>query len=317
MKPRKIIIFVIVGVVILASVFLIRAFTAPPEYAEIKDRVEYLINASHDINDIVWGKGLETYERVFDPQSSLDVYETGRSYTDANGLEKPFNYYYYRTLDTDFVVYAYKPTHEHSAIFTYAYMSAEPLDAQALAAKFPKGEEHPDNENYYTLVASNEGNSKYYYIIPFTETEYVFYYEEWDEEGYDYVVNDSEYNSIEKIKDYIKTVYSEEYAASLDATLFDGVLEGEYVSLPRYKNTSDYRRREYPLMKLSGYEPKFEERRVYLFDTARINRDNSNCWSVQVEIDTYLPSEPEEIVVAKVNFDISDDGQWYLSSPTY
>ena len=158
---------------------------------------------------------------------------------------------------------------------------------------------------------------KYYYDIEYTEKTYDFYYSVTDPENYDYVVLDSEYNTVDKIKAYIRTVYSEEYAASLDATLFDGVLEGEYVSLPRYKNTSDYRRREYPLMKLSGYEPKFEERRVYLFDTARINRDNSNCWSVQVEIDTYLPSKPSKIVVAKVNFDISDDGQWYLSSPTY
>lgn len=317
MKAIKIIAFIIAGILIISSIFLVRACTAPPEYAEIKDRVEYLINASHDVNDIVWGKGLETYERVFDPQSSLEIYETGRTYTDSNGLEKPFNYYFYRTLDTDFVMYAYRPTHEPSALFTYAYMSNEPLDAQELAAKFPKGEDHPDNESYYTLVSSDEEKSKYFYIVPFTETEYEFYYSKSDPEGYDYVVQSTEYNTVEKIKAYIRTVYSEDYAASLDALIFDGVLEGQFVSLPRYTNNFNYKLGGEALTKLSGYEPKFEERRVYLFETAKINRDNSNSWSVQVEIDTYLPSEPSKIVVAKVNFDLSDDGQWYLSSPTY
>ena len=315
MKPTKIIAFILVGVLIVCSIFLVRACMAPPEYAEIKERVEYLINASHDVNDIIWGKGLETYERVYDP--TREIYDAGRTYIDKDGNEKQLEYYYYRTLDTDFVMYAYRPAHETSEPYTYLYMSKEPLDAAALAAKFPKGEEHSENESYYTLIFSDKANSKYYYAVPFTEKTYDFYYAKSDPDGYDYVVSDAKYNTIDKIKAYIRTVYSEEYAASLDALIFDGVLEGQFVSLPRYTNNFNYKLGGEALTKLSGYEPKFEERRVYLFDTARINRDNSNSWSVQVEIDTYLPSKPEQIVVAKVNFDLSDDGQWYLSSPTY
>ncbi len=313
-KAIKIMAFVLAGVLIICSIFLVRACSAPPEYSEIKERVEYLINASHDINDIVWGKGLETYERVSDPASKLEIYNTDKTYTNSKGEEKQLQYYYYRTLDTDRIIYAYKPLHEASTPYSYAYISSKPLDAEALKVLFPKADEHADNELYYTLLSS--ANSKYVYLVPFSEKVYEFYYAASDPENYDYVVLDTEYNTVDKIKAYVRTVYSEDYAASLDSTLFDGVLEGEFVSLARYSTNFNYKLGGDALTKLNTYEPKFTERRVYKFGTAQINRNSSNSSSVQVEIDTYLPSEPEKIVTARVNFDLQD-GVWYLSSPTY
>ena len=70
------------------------------------------------------------------------------------------------------------------------------------------------------------------------------------------------------------------------------------------------------LVSLNTYEPLFSERRVYLYDTAKIDRSNSNDSSILVEFSTYLPSNPDKIEVAKVNFSLVD-GVWYLSSPTY
>mgnify|MGYP002509000160 CR=1 FL=1 len=64
------------------------------------------------------------------------------------------------------------------------------------------------------------------------------------------------------------------------------------------------------------FEPLFTERRVYLFDTARIDRRNSNDSTVVVEFDSYLPSSPDKITPTKVSFALQD-GIWYLSNPTY
>jgi hypothetical protein len=43
----------------------------PPEYSEIEDRFIELVEASMDVNKILFGEGLETYERVYDPRSTV------------------------------------------------------------------------------------------------------------------------------------------------------------------------------------------------------------------------------------------------------
>lgn len=315
-KAIKIIAFILAGALIVSSLFIVRACSAPPEYSEIRERVEYLINASYDVNDIVWGEGLETYERVYDPKSSLEIFETGNTYEDENGEEKALNYYFYLTLNEKYKVFAYRKQHDTKADYTYAYLSDKKVSVDELKKLFPKEKEHADNELYYTSVLSDEETSRYAYCVPFTEPKYDFYYTKSDPEDYDYVLLDSKYGSADAIKAYIRTVYSEKYADSLDSTLFDGVLEGEFVSKARYTTQFNYRLGGDVLVKLNAYEPKFEERRVYLFDTAKINRNSSNKDEVLVEIDSYLPSDPDKKVVAKIYFALQD-GEWFLSTPTY
>ena len=78
---------------IISSIFTIRSCSAPPDYEEIRERVEELIEKSFDVNDIVWGNGLPTYPREIAPKR--EFYESGKSYVDENGEEQPLNYYYY------------------------------------------------------------------------------------------------------------------------------------------------------------------------------------------------------------------------------
>lgn len=315
-KALKIIAFVLAGVLILCSLFIVRACSAPPEYSEIRERVEELIKASHDVNEVVWGKGLETYERVFDPNSSLETLETGKTYIDKEGQEKPLNYYFYRTLDKEYKIFAYRKMHETGAKYTYAYLTDKKLDTDELKKLFPKEKEHADNELYYTSVLSDEETSRYAYCVPYTEPDYDFYYTSADPEDYDYVLLDSKYGAVEEIKAFIRTVYSDKYADSLDDTLFVGVLEGSFVSKPRYTTQFNYRLGGNVLVQLNAYEPKFTERRVYLFETAKINRNSSNSKEVAVEFETYLPSNPDKKMVTKIYFELQD-GQWFLSTPTY
>ena len=46
---------------VVSSVFIFRSCSAPPDYEEIRDRAEELIEKSFDINDILWGEGLVRY----------------------------------------------------------------------------------------------------------------------------------------------------------------------------------------------------------------------------------------------------------------
>ena len=55
-KILKILAIVIAFAIIISSVFIIRSCTAPPEYEEIRARVEELIEASFDVNDVIWGE---------------------------------------------------------------------------------------------------------------------------------------------------------------------------------------------------------------------------------------------------------------------
>ncbi|MBQ9783699.1 MAG: hypothetical protein IJW44_04175 [Clostridia bacterium] len=62
----------------------------PPEYAEIEERFRALVEASAEINRILFGEGLATYDRATDPRT------TTKSYTDE---ETGVLYHYYRIPD--------------------------------------------------------------------------------------------------------------------------------------------------------------------------------------------------------------------------
>ena len=304
-------------VLIISSVFIIRSCSAPPDYEEVRERVEELIEASFGVNDIVWGEGLPTYERILDPKSSLKLYESGETYVDGDGKTQPLNYYYYFIPDSEIKIVAFRLQKDVKADYRYAFISYSEAKADFIAELFPffpseDGETAPSD--LYTEVFSDAQSDIYAYLIPYVEAKVDFYYMSTDPTDYDYVKTDSEYASIDAIKAYVRTVYASDYADSLDSVLFDGVMEGDLIQKARYSLYQSSRGSM--LVSLNTYEPLFSERRVYLYDTAKIDRSNSNDSSILVEFSTYLPSNPDKIEVAKVNFSLVD-GVWYLSSPTY
>ena len=297
---------------IISSVFIIRSCSAPPEYEEIRERVEELIEASFDVNEIVWGKGLPTYERVMLP--TMEFYESGKTYVDADGKEQPLNYYYYYVADSDAKIVAFREQKALSSNFKYALVSSKQLTKEAVSALCPAPLGENASDELYTEVYSNSEKSLYAYLIPFTEPTYDFYYTAADPVDYDYVISDSKYASVDAIKAYVRTVYASAYADSLDSVLFDGVMEGELVQKARYTTYQSSRGAFFA--SLNTFEPLFTERRVYLYNTARIDRANSNDTTVVVEFESYLPSSPDKITPTKVSFSLQD-GVWYLSAPTY
>ena len=309
------IIALVVGIIlIISSLFIIRSCSAPPEYSSIRTRLEQLVEASYEVNEIIWGKGLPTYERVSDPRSSLTLYKTDKTYTSNDGKELPLNYHYYYPISSEYTVIAYRREKDYKADFRYALLTDKEYDATALALLFPA--EQGMEESYYTELYADETSGKRAYSIPFTEKKYDFYYTAADPEDYDYILADSPYASVDSIKEYIRTVYDEKYADSLDSVLFDGIAEGSLVMKARYSPYVNSRGVSM-LASLNTYEPLFEEERVYRFETGKIVRNSSNDERVVIEVESYLPSEPDKNETSILAMTLGKDGKWYLSSPSY
>lgn len=308
----KAVAIVIAFSLIICSIFIIRSCSAPPDYEEIRARVEELIEKSFDVNDIVWGNGLPTYPRDIAPKREL--YESGKTYVDENGEEQPLNYYYYYVNTSGVNIVAFREQKAVKEDFRYAYVSASPIDSATLSTLYPITEGEAALEGLYSEVFSDTEKKIYAYLIPYVETPSEFYYLESDPADYGFVRADAKYTSVDEIKAYIRTVYASDYADSLDSVLFDGVMSGDYVQKARY--TTIQTSRGTLFARNYEFEPLFTERRVYLYDTARIDRSNSNDSSVVVEFSTYLPSNPDKIETASLCF-VLDNGTWYLASPTY
>ena len=84
-KTKKIVALILVLAILIGSVFLIRSCSAPPKYEDIEQRFKELMEKSYDLNVIIFGDGLPTYERLSDPRDSLEVYNTGEYYMDKDG----------------------------------------------------------------------------------------------------------------------------------------------------------------------------------------------------------------------------------------
>ena len=133
----------------------------PPEYSEIEGRLKELIEASYEINEVLFGKGLEVYEKVYEPEILL--------YRDAADRI----YYYYVVEDEELgKIYAHRDTE-----VLYFVSSKTQRD----------GEEYvylDENGNYYYEITYNgsdmekevssyedkQSGKKYYFYVIEDET---------------------------------------------------------------------------------------------------------------------------------------------------
>ena len=299
-------------VILIGSVFAIRGCSAPPKYEEIEARFKQLMEDSYGVNVILFGEGLPTYERVFDPRDSLEIYNTGEFYTDEDGNEHQRRFWYYTTLDNDKVI-AFRDSYLKD--FSYAYLTDSEESPDSVKVKFPaaQGVSAPEGVEFYSAIYNKDGRIAY--LVPFVEKKVDFYYSATDPKNYDYVRNDAPYRTVEAIKTYAEAVYSKNYMKSLYSSLFDGVASGGAVMNARYVEHTRSDNTVW-LTQSNTYESLFSERRVYLYDTSQIIKWGSNRNFVRISIDSYLPSNPQKIEKIEVNLTLQN-GQWFLDSPTF
>lgn len=268
----------------------------PPEYSEIEERFRELVEASGEINMIFFGEGLPTYERITDPQSTMDVYveET----TDENGETKKTYHYYYKVPDGNYdSLYAYRKSY----LDDYVYISVQST---------------PDAEK--TPFYEDESRSVYAYLVEgYTEPEYEFFYDSEDPHDYDYVRPNEKYRDVDDIKAAAEKVYSSDYLEAIYESMFIGsVAASDKVEglSARYIEYSDSEG-NISLMRSNTSAAFITEIRQYDFSTAKIVKP-ANSKYVTIEIDSYLPSKPAERLTVRLSM-LLENGQWMLDAATY
>ena len=282
---------------LLICLFLTPTFTAcskPPEYAEIEARFKELVEASYEINEVIFGKGLPTYQRIYDPLSSVKVHTV----TDPDDPENVTRTYYYELKDE---TYGRVVAFRTSYLAPYAYV-------QVLE------QEDPSRTPYYV----DQGAEAFCYLLEgYTEPEYEFFYDDDDPYEYDYVRMDCGYFTVSEIKELAQTVYTPEYLNAIYEWLFVGtvaVTESVDGLSARYIEYSDDEGSVY-LMKSNTFEPLITERRLYDFSTAKMVKPSNKNY-VNIEIDSYLESKPSEILRVRLSLQRVNN-VWMLDSATY
>ncbi len=275
----------------------------PPEYSEIEARFRELVEASYDINKVLFGKGLPTDERIYDPWNEMETYERknadGTPILSSSGKQL-YGYYCVFSDEKYGEILAYRD----GAVAKTVYLELEKTAREGEKAVYENTEE-----------------SRYYYACDYVPPEGVRYYSEKDPENYDYVSVGSEFISIDSIKIAAEKVYSKDYLeSSVYESLFTGAVSADsnLVALSaRYIEYSDAESGDSTpvLMQSNTYKALVSETRIFDFSTARVVKPGSKKL-VNIEVETYLESKPEERITVRVSMALVD-GVWYLDSGTY
>ncbi len=325
MKKRLIAAIVAVALVLctLITVLIVRGVrgSPPPELSAIAPRIESLIEASHEVNEILWGEGLATYPRIYRTEPELLPFY----------LSKDEDGYYFSEEKTDTVLYYYVINDpEEGFIVAYRYCVRETLG--------PNNYVYYDVENNVSTTSAEIGNFRYaiasepretipifqhggtyFYPMPdYQEKEAEFYYDETDEPYYDYVRADSPYPTIDSIKEKAESVYAMSYLDSIYESIFTGIHFSEGGNGTLYARYITYTDKEGKmwLLKSNTQEAKNVDR-VYLYDTMRYSeKKRSHADYVYVEIETYLRGHEDERTTVRISLTLQN-GKWMLDAPTF
>ena len=160
---KKIIALLLIALMLTAS---LTSCGKPPEFSEIEGRLRELIEASYEINEVFFGEGLPTYERVSDPKNSMQILraEDGSRVT-----------YYYELTDEGLGrVVAYRVS---TLAYSYAQILSEPdtareaiwTDAEqelyVYAVDYTPREDAPKPEKIENVKDEQAGTITYYYEL--------------------------------------------------------------------------------------------------------------------------------------------------------
>ena len=126
--------------------------------------------------------------------------------------------------------------------------------------------------------------------------------------GYEKVMEVSPYLMLDEMRVAAQRVYSSAYCEQLFESCFDGVVV-DGMTLLEYVEISEW------LYQSQARDVLVRDERIYLYDTMKIVRP-SNAEYINVEIESYLISNPEKIEIERLGFAF-EDGSWYLDTPTY
>lgn len=282
MKIYRALIFIICLVLCAAS---LASCSKPPELATVKDEFAALIEASKEINEIFFGKGLPVYDRA-DSTWSEDILKFD---------EESKTYYYILEDETYKTVIKYIDSETKKSVYLQKTDKKREADA------------------------AYEAGGYYYYPIPdYKEEEKHYVYDKNSPVYYDYVLEDCKYQSIDSIKTLAEKVYTPDFLNTVYNTMFVGfVTDTGSVVYAKFSDSD-----ENFFMQSNRFDPYFTEHTTYDFSTMKIVRP-SRADYVNVEISAtgrYFDYDKGEIVTGNyqktIKFVLTENG-WRLDSPTY
>lgn len=294
----------------------------PPALEDIRARVEELVLASREVNEIFFGEGLPSYERIYVPDYTLGKYQTtyngkeyNRSYyvfTDHEG-RRMIKYQYCLAAGSDTDGDGKADRYEYPDLEFGGFLSVEYVNDYRYAEIFF---EKTDDAFYEGETKNAAGETVPCFLVRRDGYTEPFYYTAEDDLYYDYVTEDCAYQSIDEIKALANTVYSAEYLASVYESIFTGITVSDRDTgtlLARYAEIEMEDGFLY-LMKSNRTEP-LNVKRVYDFSTMKMVKP-SNSTYVTVEMETYLEGDETNRLAVRVAL-VFENGQWMLDSPTY
>ena len=225
------------------------------------------------------------------------------------------------------------PDYDMVTEISYA-LKRENADAAIPAILLSEGYAYKDADGAVTstvkassevLYTTAEG-ALYYALAGYEEPSFEYEYDKEENEYYDVVRFDSEYLTIESIKELCEKVYSSEYLKAIYSSLFDGIRtdfsdDSSAVLLARYIEEAGSDGMLY-LKKSNVAVSLFEKQRTYDYESMKI-RKPYNKDRVNVEITAYgeyYSSETKQVEngahTVRLSFVIRN-GVWRLDAPTY
>lgn len=317
-----------------------------------REEFKALIEASFEVNDILFGEGLPVYSREeslgelqYSPEKTAEFVEYFKStvgkdldeqlYADTGSKFRLYHWIYRDpdlTAKTGEKIYVCK--------YTMTYYLPEGVDEEG----------NPDydmvNETRYALQRESTASAvpsgvtvtekiyeaasgKVYYALGegYEEPEFEYEYDESDNEYYDVVRLDGKYIDVAAIKAAAEAVYSADYLSSVYSSVFDGIRSdfsdsSSSVLLARYIEEAGEEGGIVYLRKSNVVEALYTEHRTYDYETMQIAKPyNADRVNVTVEANgTYFSSETKQIEHGKHTVRLSfvlENGVWRLDSPTY
>lgn len=141
---------------------------------------------------------------------------------------------------------------------------------------------------------------------PLSDRKMVYFVD--DIAGYNRIMDNSPYFSIDEIKQACENVYSTDYREDLYESAFDGVMTGETSAYVRF-----YDNGQWLCQNVNATDFKLSER-IYDYSTMIVIEPYAEDY-INVSIESYTLADPTRRTVY-LSF-IYENGNWYLDSPTY
>ena len=141
---------------------------------------------------------------------------------------------------------------------------------------------------------------------PLSDRKMVYFVD--DIAGYNRIMDNSPYFSIDEIKQACENVYSTDYREDLYESAFDGVMTGETSAYVRF-----YDNGQWLCQNVNATDFKLSER-IYDYSTMSVIEPYAEDY-INVSIESYTLADPTRRTVY-LSF-IYENGNWYLDSPTY